>query len=123
MRTLVKQIGKFVVGLGILTLLVYRIGFHEIVSTLTSINPWYLLATILATTVVLFVYPLSLLALYAPIKEEHLGLQQLFRLRMITQILGNLTPNKLGELVIFALIKRRYKMNQMPLFIDRKSVV
>ena len=117
MNRILKQTGEFMVGLGILALLVYRIGFHEITSTFASIEIGYLLVMMLMTAIVLFVYPLSLIILYAPIKEDHLGLRQLFRLRMITQILGNLTPNKLGELLIFALIKRRYKVNQMPIFI------
>ena len=114
MNRILKQIGKLMVGISILALLVYRLGFHEITSALASIELGYLLAMMLMTTVVLFIYPLSLLALYAPIRKERLGLWQLFRLRMITQILGNLTPNKL---LIFALIKRRYKVNRMPIFI------
>ena len=52
-------------------------------------------------------------------------MKNFFKLRLLTQIFGNLTPNKVGELYLIYLLKKKYKINmtsQFYIFLIDKSI-
>lgn len=111
-----KTFAKFFLGLTLFVLFLFFIGPSNIYGAFASINPIYVpLIFFLLVLSTLFV-PFPLLTLYYPIRIAALPWRDLYHLRLATFIAGSFTPSRVGELSLFFLIKRKYKIDLMPIF-------
>src|SRR3989344_9533235 len=116
---------KIAIAFVVAIFFINKIGLYNIINSLKSINLVYIPILIFLTTLITLFSPLSLTFLYYPIRSKNVSLKNFFKLRLLTQIFGNLTPNKVGELYLIYLLKKKYKINmtsQFYIFLIDKSI-
>ena len=111
-----KDGGKVLIGISIAIFLFYKIGSTKIITALLSMDIRFIPLILILTGVLALMNASSLVVLYHPLKKKEVSLWQFFRLRLLTLILGNITPNKVGELYLFFLLKKMYKIKILPIF-------
>lgn len=100
----------------IISFLLYQVGFNKIVDAFSSVNYSSLIFIFFGTLILTLVYPCTLTILHYPLKTSKMPLSTFYKLRLLTQVIATITPNKIGELYLFFLLKRKYKINAVPTF-------
>jgi uncharacterized protein (TIRG00374 family) len=103
MNKIAKNLIKLTIGLAILFIVFYRVGFGQIFETLKTINTSYLLLIALCYVLFFIFGTLNLWILYSPLKK--LKFSSLLKKYLVSWSLGMLVPGKLGELSIAYFLK------------------
>ena len=106
MKKITKGIIKIIIGLFIIFLLLYNIGFTNYLNVLAKIKiEWFLLALILSVFAQVFVAYNFLILIKALNKK--VSFSNLIRYTSLSWALGNISPGRLGEFGLVLLFKNR----------------
>ncbi len=95
---------KFILGILVLLLLIYKVGFSDISLKIISINPLILLTVFIIIFITLFIGALNLNILISPLMK--VPFSKVFQYSMISWALGLFIPGKMGEFLIIPLLKK-----------------
>lgn len=112
---LLKFLLRLALGITIAAIVIYKIGLNNIRNAFASADFSFTPLIFALTLIITLFYPLTLTVLYLPIKTKEIGIKKFYKLRLLTQILGNITPNKIGELYLFWDLKRKYGISIAPI--------
>lgn len=99
----------FLVGLSLLSILIYRAGFHEIVKIISG-TKWHLaLSGFLVYLILIFTRSFKWFLLTRVLKNE-INYQQFVPFYLVNSLMGNLTPFKSGEAVTPILFNKYLKI-------------
>lgn len=111
-----RKIWKLGIGIAILSILLYNVGVENVGRAFLSVRVLYLPPIVFLLVLVTLFNPLTLVSLYYPLKTKKMPVGLFFKLRLIAQILGNITPNKIGELYLLVVLRKRYRIRIAPIF-------
>jgi len=96
---------RFILGIGILALLFYKIGFESILVVFTSMNLSYLPIIIIMYFMNLYFGSLNIVILMKPIKTT-MTLMDIYRYYMLSWGVGLFIPGRVGEVSLVYFLKK-----------------
>ena len=97
---------RFLLGIGLLGFLFWRVGISEILGTLRQMNLWYLPIVVLLYFANLLFGAINIVLLMHP-REKKIPLWELFGFYMLSWAVGLFVPGRFGEVSLVYFLKKR----------------
>ena len=105
MKKIYKFSIKYVLGISLLLLLIYKVGLSSIISVLKELN-WYYIPLVIVTWICLFILgTLNIAILLKPLKKK-INKLKLFSYYILSWSFGLFIPGKIGEFALVYFLKK-----------------
>ena len=105
MEKWLKNVIKIIIGITILSILFYKVGFNSIVTEIKEVNPIYLIGIVLVYPVLWMINAFNIFILTVPLHKT-ITYFQLLPYAILSWSIGNYAPGPIGEASMMYFLKK-----------------